>query len=262
VKAEAKDEDAIKQPKGRNDINESSEVGEVIGSEHLENVAIACTNCGTTVTPLWRRDDNGDTICNACGLYYRLHGSHRPSKLKRTIIKRRKRTVNSYTADAKKYKIESPQLHPNSYQLQQPIQHSYQHQLPASQIPLSSEKHIQLPPLHMLPKPDSPSYPPAVDFTAMFARQYASSIQPQLHPQSQSQAQSQPQLQLQQQPQLQALRLPAYGAPVAGPSAALPKERPAMLKTTTTTEKESPSPIQSNISIKSLLNGSSLANRG
>ena len=33
-----------------------------------------CSNCHTTTTTLWRRNGTGEPVCNACGLYYKLHG--------------------------------------------------------------------------------------------------------------------------------------------------------------------------------------------
>lgn len=32
-----------------------------------------CANCKTTNTTLWRRNQHGEPVCNACGLYHKLH---------------------------------------------------------------------------------------------------------------------------------------------------------------------------------------------
>lgn len=45
---------------------------------------MSCSNCGTTRTPLWRRNPAGATICNACGLYLKARNQDRPTNLKRT----------------------------------------------------------------------------------------------------------------------------------------------------------------------------------
>lgn len=60
--------------------------------------ALRCTNCQTTTTPLWRRDEEGNNICNACGLYHKLHGTHRPIGMRKTVIKRRKRLIGAGAA--------------------------------------------------------------------------------------------------------------------------------------------------------------------
>lgn len=54
-----------------------------------------CTNCFTQTTPLWRRNPEGQPLCNACGLFLKLHGVVRPLSLKTDVIKKRNRGSGS-----------------------------------------------------------------------------------------------------------------------------------------------------------------------
>ncbi|EHB17809.1 Transcription factor GATA-5, partial [Heterocephalus glaber] len=58
---------------------------------------LCCTNCHTTHTTLWRRNTEGEPVCNACGLYMKLHGVPRPLAMKKESIQTRKRKPKGIT---------------------------------------------------------------------------------------------------------------------------------------------------------------------
>jgi GATA-binding protein len=61
------------------------------GAAGDNGVPTTCTNCFTQTTPLWRRNPEGHPLCNACGLFLKLHGVVRPLSLKTDVIKKRNR---------------------------------------------------------------------------------------------------------------------------------------------------------------------------
>lgn len=61
------------------------------GATGENGVPTTCTNCFTQTTPLWRRNPEGHPLCNACGLFLKLHGVVRPLSLKTDVIKKRNR---------------------------------------------------------------------------------------------------------------------------------------------------------------------------
>ncbi|XP_001951486.1 uncharacterized protein LOC100167435 isoform X3 [Acyrthosiphon pisum] len=86
-----------------------------------------CSNCGTTCSTIWRRL-NEDPVCNACGLYYKLHGKIRPPTMRRDTIhtrQRRKRSDNGMDISMNKKKIkikktEETKLEEDCYEVEQP----------------------------------------------------------------------------------------------------------------------------------------------
>ncbi|XP_051932741.1 GATA binding protein 1a [Hippocampus zosterae] len=61
-----------------------------------------CANCHTATTTLWRRNANGEPVCNACGLYFKLHNVNRPPTMKKDSIQTRNRKVSNKNKKSKK----------------------------------------------------------------------------------------------------------------------------------------------------------------
>ncbi|CAG8640416.1 1857_t:CDS:2, partial [Paraglomus occultum] len=63
--------------------------------------AVQCINCGQTQTPLWRKNEKGQPLCNACGLYAKMHNRDRPLAMRKSKIQRRRRDWGAaYPSDA------------------------------------------------------------------------------------------------------------------------------------------------------------------
>lgn len=60
-------------------------------SRSKKHASTVCHNCGTGTTSLWRRDGSGNPLCNACGLFFKLHGVVRPLSMKKDVIRKRNR---------------------------------------------------------------------------------------------------------------------------------------------------------------------------
>ena len=54
-----------------------------------------CANCKTTTTTLWRRNPNGEPVCNACGLYYKLHNVRIHNRFCKSLL-RLDKTISSF----------------------------------------------------------------------------------------------------------------------------------------------------------------------
>ncbi|KAJ4289227.1 GATA zinc finger protein 3 [Kalmusia sp. IMI 367209] len=84
-----------------------------------------CQNCTTSTTPLWRRDESGSVLCNACGLFLKLHGRPRPISLKTDVIKSRNRVKTGGPGGRKKIGEMNglPAAHPDADAFQGLAQH-------------------------------------------------------------------------------------------------------------------------------------------
>ncbi|KAI1431453.1 hypothetical protein GGR50DRAFT_689702 [Xylaria sp. CBS 124048] len=79
----------------------------VNANNNVPSTQPTCQNCSTSTTPLWRRDEMGSVLCNACGLFLKLHGRARPISLKTDVIKSRNR-VKTMRPDMQKKKQSLP----------------------------------------------------------------------------------------------------------------------------------------------------------
>ncbi|KAI9345638.1 hypothetical protein BDR26DRAFT_856375 [Obelidium mucronatum] len=66
-----------------------------------------CSNCETTVASSWRRDTQGNPLCNSCSVYARMYGIPRPKDMRKDKISNRQRDDKTAIHSVKKKKRNS-----------------------------------------------------------------------------------------------------------------------------------------------------------
>uniref|UniRef100_A0AAF5I3L6 GATA-type domain-containing protein n=2 Tax=Strongyloides stercoralis TaxID=6248 RepID=A0AAF5I3L6_STRER len=72
-----------------NNNNNTETIQDSSINSDLNSGVTKCSNCNTTTTTAWRRSDKGTLVCNACGLYFRLHRQNRPVHMRKDFIQQR-----------------------------------------------------------------------------------------------------------------------------------------------------------------------------
>lgn len=106
-----------------------------------KRTGIECVNCKTNNTTLWRRNSLGQPVCNACGLYHKLHNISRPISMKKEGIQTRNRKISTKGKGKKRSPPEPP-----FYDMLKPQANPY------------GDTMKFLPPTHYIPAASQPPY--------------------------------------------------------------------------------------------------------
>lgn len=116
---------------------------------------VQCYNCNTFNTPLWRKDPDGNTLCNACGLFLKLHGSTRPLSLKTDVIKKR----SSRKTSVLKIPSSNHSSRPGSFQDKTPYRPTYEEEKGQFSTSYNNSQNTRYKNVLILPKPPGGSAP-------------------------------------------------------------------------------------------------------